>query len=104
MDASLKKEAMERAKILKHLPWDDMSQYIDNWAETPRVQLIVTFIGNTFAFFGVPATHHPDAEQILLFVCAMFLTLFSYWYWFGHRHRRRRKDLERSLKQVCQIR
>lgn len=30
-------------------------------------------------FFGVPDTHHPDAEQILLFLGATFFTLFSYW-------------------------
>lgn len=91
---------MERAKILKNLPWDDMSTYVDNWMETERVKTIVGCIGKMLGFFGVPTTHHPDAEQILLFIGATVFTLFSYWYWFGYRHRRRRKDLERSLKQV----
>lgn len=91
---------MERAKILKDLPWEEMSQQVDNWAETPRVKMVMASIGSALAVVGVPETHHPDAEQLLLFSGAVFFTLFSYWYWFGHRHRRRRKDLEKRLKQV----
>ena len=43
---------------------------------TPAAALFPDLSG----FFGVPETHYPDAEQILLFIGATIFTLFSYWY------------------------
>lgn len=38
-------DAKQRAKILKDLPWDDMSRVVDNWMETRRVKAIVASFG-----------------------------------------------------------
>jgi hypothetical protein len=38
-------QAKDSAKILKDLPWDDMSRVVDNWMETDRVKYIVASIG-----------------------------------------------------------
>ncbi len=87
-------------KVLEKVPWDDLTTVVEGWMNTPRVKAIVQFIGLCLSSLGVPETHLPDAEQILLCVGAIVTTLVSYYYWFGHRHRLRRKDLEQKLKQV----
>lgn len=88
------------SKILKDLPWEKSAEMATKVLTSPRVTQFEAAVSSMLAFLGVPATHHPDAEQMLLYIVATVLTLVSYWYWLGYSHQRRRYELEKKLKQV----
>jgi hypothetical protein len=60
----------------------------------------VAFTHQLLVTVGVPENHTPDAEQLLLFITAVIVTLASYWYWLGKNHLLKRQHLESQLTKV----
>jgi ethanolamine-phosphate cytidylyltransferase len=85
---------------MNYIPWGAIDRIVEDILASPRMLSCVAFTHQLLVTVGVPENHTPDAEQLLLFITAVIVTLASYWYWLGNNHLRKRRDLESQLTKV----
>lgn len=85
---------------MNYIPWGAIDRLVENILTSQHMTNCVQFTHQLLTTIGVPENHTPDAEQLLLSVTAVIMTLVSYWYWLGKNHLRKRRDLESNLLKV----
>ena len=85
---------------MNYITWGMIDRLVEDILTSPHMLQCVQFTHNFLISLGVPENHTPSAEQLLLSVTAVIVTLSSYWYWLGKNHLRKRRDLENKLTKV----
>lgn len=85
---------------MNYIPWGVIDRIVEDILTSSHMKRCVEITHNILTTIGVPENHTPDAEQLLLSVTAVIVTLTSYWYWLGQNHLRKRRDLESKLTKV----
>lgn len=79
--------------------------FLDICSNSDAIQGLISKLHPTLLYLGVPSPSLPSADEIVLSLCAMVVTLIVYFFLFGKRHVRRRRKLAEELKlaklQVC---
>jgi hypothetical protein len=89
-----------KTNIMNFIPWGAIDKIVEDILTSEHMSQCVQWTHQFLITIGVPANHTPDAEQLLLSVTAVIVTLSSYWYWLGNNHLRKRRDLESNLTKV----
>jgi hypothetical protein len=65
---------------MNFIPWGAIDKIVEDILTSEHMSYCVQMTHQFLITIGVPANHTPDAEQLLLSVTAVIVTLSSYWY------------------------